>query len=59
MAVVSFGFVAQANHIKQTPPSGGGTGNGSVNTVPDGGTTSMLLGGALVGLGMFKRKFLK
>jgi len=63
MAVVGFGLVAQAHNTPapdcNTPTGGGGTGNGQVNTIPDGGTTSMLLGGALVGLGMFKRKFLK
>ena len=30
----------------------------SVNSVPDGGTTVMLLGGALMGLGLLKRKLL-
>jgi hypothetical protein len=30
----------------------------AISTVPDGGTTAMLLGGALAGLGLLKRKFM-
>ena len=31
--------------------------DGQLSTVPDGGTTVMLLGGALIGLGVLRRKF--
>ena len=34
-----------------------GTTAGMTATVPDGGTTAMLLGGALMGLGALRRKF--
>jgi hypothetical protein len=35
----------------------GPAGTGDRNPVPDGGTTLILLGGALVGLGALRRKF--
>jgi hypothetical protein len=56
LVVVGFSLVAQAGGV-DCPTI---TDNGRIvtNTVPDGGTTAMLLGGVLVGLGLLKRKFL-
>jgi hypothetical protein len=55
LVVVGFSLVAQAGGSVDCP-----TPNGQIvtNTVPDGGTTAMLLGGVLAGLGLIKRKFL-
>jgi hypothetical protein len=54
LVVVGFSLVAQAGGVDCPKP------NGQIvtNTVPDGGTTAMLLGGALMGLGLLKKKFL-
>jgi hypothetical protein len=52
LAVAGIGAVARANGVDC--PSG----NIVTQTVPDGGTTAMLLGGALAGLGLIKKKFL-
>ena len=41
------------------PPTGGGVKEGPAQTVPDGGSTVALLGTALMGLTVFRRKFLK
>jgi VPDSG-CTERM motif len=55
LVVVGFSLAAQANNMPDcTNPNGQVT---TFNTVPDGGTTAMLLGGALAGLGLVKRKF--
>jgi hypothetical protein len=55
LVVVGFGLAAQAGSTTDclTP-------NGQIVTspTPDGGTTAMLLGGALMGLGLLKKKFL-
>lgn len=55
LVVVGFSLVAQAGGAVDCPNP-----NGQIvtNTIPDGGTTAMLLGGALMGLGLLKKKFL-
>lgn len=54
LVVVVFSLAAQAGGVDCPTP------NGQIvtNAIPDGGTTAMLLGGALAGLGLIKKKFL-
>jgi hypothetical protein len=47
-----------AAHVQGIPVPGGGTTSGAIKeTVPDGGMTAMLLGGALIGLEALRRRF--